>query len=101
MSNKKVIILTIFIILGMIIFPTIYKIYADNNASKIKVVEEEFKYQASRCYNKGDCKEEIIYLKELYKNKYIKDKLTNPINKKYYSEESYINISTKEIKLIS
>ena len=53
--NKRIIILTIFIIIGMIIVPTVYKIYDNNNKLKIKVVEEEFLYQAKRCYNKGDC----------------------------------------------
>ena len=101
MSNKKVIILTIFIILGMLIFPTIYKIYMENINNKIKVVKEEFLYQAKNCYNKGDCEEDIIYLKDLYDKNYLKDKLSEPISKKYYDDKSYINMKTKEIKLIN
>ena len=95
----KVVNLTIFIILGLIIAPTIYKIIDNHNQEKIKVVEEEFLFEAKTCYNKGLCTE-IVYLKDLYANKLIEEKLTNPINKKYYKEESYVNLKTNEIKLI-
>ena len=98
--NKRIIILTIFIIMGMIIVPTVYKIYDQNGKDKIKVVEKEFLYQANRCYNKGDCNK-TIYLKDLYEKKYLEDKLINPITKKYYEDNSYIKIDTLEIKLIS
>ena len=98
--NKRIIILTIFITMGMIIVPTIYKIYDNNGKDKIKVVEQEFLYQAKKCYNKGECKD-IVYLKDLYEKKYITDKLINPLSKKYYEENSYVKVSTLEIKLIS
>ena len=100
--NKRIIILTIFIIIGMIIVPTVYKIYDNNNKLKIKVVEEEFLYQAIRCYNKGDCNS-LVYLKDLYQKDYIEYKLINPLTKKYYEDNSYVDLSkdTLEIKLIS
>ena len=98
--TKKILVLTIFIILGMIIFPTVYKIYENNNQNKILVVEKEFMYNAKSCYNKGDCESKIT-LKDLYDKKYLKDKLTNPLTKKYYNETSYIDLNTLEIKLIS
>ena len=98
--NKKIVILTIFIIMGMIIVPTVYKIFDQNGKDKIKVVEQEFLYQAKKCYNKGECNK-IIYLKDLYEKEYITDKLISPITKKYYEDNSYIKIDTLEIKLIS
>jgi len=101
MSNRKIILLTLFIIAGMIIFPTIYKVYKEHNDNLILVVEKEFSYYAKKCFNEDKCENEIIYLKDLYENKYLEDKLTNPINKKYYKEESFINLETYEIKLIS
>ncbi len=99
MSNKKVLCLTGFIIIGMILFPTIYKIYKDNNDNKIKVVKKELLYQANNCFNNGDCKEKKVLLKDLYDNSYIKDQVSDPINKKYYAEDSYINLETKEVIL--
>ena len=99
--NKKAIILTLFVILGMIILPTIYKIYITHNNNLIKVVEEEFLYQAKNCYNSGVCNKEEITLKELYDNNFINDKLTNPLTKKYYASESSVNIKTLKINLIS
>lgn len=101
MNNKRVIELTIFIILGMIICPTVYKIYQNHNANLIRVVENKFLYNATKCYKADDCLSSTIYLKDLYEKEYIKEQLTNPLNKKYYSLESYINLETNEIKLIS
>ncbi len=98
--NKKVIILTIFIILGMISFATIYKINKDHQNNSILVVEKEFKYQAEKCFYDAKC-QKVVTLKELYEYKYLKEKLTNPITKKYYEETSNINLETNKIELIS
>ena len=97
----KVIILTIFVILGMIILPTIYKINKTHQEDLILVQEKEFEYYAHKCYKEGKCLNKNITLKNLYDNKYLTKKLTNPITKKYYKEESSINLDTKEIKLLS
>ncbi len=97
--SKKVVFITIIIILGMIVFPTIYKIYLNNNENLIKVVEKEFEYYAKKCFNEDKC-ENIVYLKDLYDNDYLEEKLTDPLSKRYYSDESYINIDTGEINLI-
>ncbi len=98
MNNKKVIILTIIIILIIILVPLMYKIYKNHQDNLIKVVEEEFLYQAKKCYDADICTNKV-YLKDLYTNNYLEDKLTNPLNKKYYSEDSYIDLNTNEIKL--
>jgi len=71
MSNRKIILLTLFIIAGMIIFPTIYKVYKEHNDNLILVVEKEFSYYAKKCFNEDKCENEIIYLKDLYENKII------------------------------
>lgn len=101
MNNRKIITLTLFIIAGMVIVPTIYKIYKEHNNNLVLVVEKEFTYYAKKCYNEDKCQNKTIYLKELYENKYLEERLTNPLNKKYYKEDSYINLETQEIKLIS
>ena len=100
MSNKRVIILTIAIIGGMIFIPTVYKIYKQHNENLILVVEKEFAYYAKECFLSDECGS-IVTLKELYDKGYIKDKLTNPITKKYYDEDSSIDLDTKKINLIS
>lgn len=100
MNNKKVITLTIFVILGMIVVPTIYKIYQNHQNNLELVVKKEFLYQAKLCFKEDKC-QDMVYLKDLYENNYMKEKLTNPINKKYYSEESYVKVKTDEVKLIS
>lgn len=97
---RKIITGTIFTIMGMLIVPTIYKIYQNHNANLIRVVENEFRYYAKNCYNENKC-ENIVYLKDLYDKNYLKEKLTNPLNKKYYDEKSFIDLATNEINLIS
>ncbi len=101
MSNKKVVIITLLVILGMIVVPTIYKVYKNYNKKLMEVVEKEFVYQAKKCYNAGDCKNKKVYLKELYDTKYMTEKLTNPINKKYYADKSYVDVESLKVKLIS
>lgn len=98
--NKKVIIITIAVIAGMILIPTIYKIHENHNNKLLLVVEEEFHYYAKQCYLNDECTSTVT-LKDLYDKGYLEDKLTNPINKKYYDEESSINLDTNEINLIS
>ncbi len=99
--NKKIIILTIFMVIGMVIGASVYKIYQKHNDNLILVVQKEFLYNAKNCYNASECKNKVVSLKDLYDNKFMSDKLTNPITKKYYSEDSYVNMETHEIKLIS
>lgn len=100
MSNKNVAVLTLAIIAGMIIIPTIYKVHKQHNENLILVVENEFAYYAKECYLSGDCGSNVT-LKDLYDKGYLEDKLTNPINKKIYDDASSINLDTKKINLIS
>ena len=98
--NKKVIIITIAVIAGMIIIPTIYKVHMEHNEHLLEVVENEFHYYAKECFLNDECTNTVT-LKELYDKGYMEEKLTNPINKKYYDEESNINLDTNEVNLIS
>lgn len=100
MKKNKIISYTFFIILGMIVVPTIYKIYTNHNNNLERVVKEEFLYQAKICYKENKCENKVL-LKDLYENKYLNEKLTNPLNKKYYEDNSYVDIAKNEIKLIS
>ena len=96
MSNKKVIGLTIAILAVMIIIPTIYKIHEEHNRCLLLVVEKEFSYYAKQCYYEDECSN-IVTLGELYDRGYLEEKLTDPVTKKYYSEESYIDLDTGAI----
>ena len=100
MNNTKVILLTLAILAGMIIIPTIYKIHQNHNDHLLLVVEKEFSYYAKQCYYRDEC-DLVVTLKDLYDKGYIEEKLTNPINKMYYQEDSYINLDTNEIHLNS
>lgn len=100
MKKNKIIISTLIIIFILIMAPTIYKIYQNHNKNLIKVVEEEFMYYAKICYKKEKCNTKV-YLNDLYNNNYLTTKLTNPLTKEYYSDTSYIDLETKEIKLVS
>lgn len=97
MSDIKTVTLTIFIILGMIILPTIYKVVKDHNDKLYLVSENEFYFQANRCFKSDICTDNKVTLKELYDNKYIEEELYNPVSKKYYSDESFVLIDKKEI----
>lgn len=100
MKKNKIFTYTFFIILGMIVVPTIYKIYTNHNNNLERVIKEEFLYQAKICYKEINCESKIL-LKDLYEKEYIKERLTNPLNKKYYEDSSYIDLEKNEIKLIS
>jgi len=97
MKKNKIITYTFFIILGMIVVPTIYKIYTNHNNNLERVIKEEFLYQAKICYKENNCESKIL-LKDLYEKEYIKERLTNPLNKKYYEDSSYIDLEKNEIK---
>lgn len=96
MKKNKIISYTFFIILGIIVVPTIYKIYTNHNNNLERVVKEEFLYQAKICYKENKCENKVL-LKDLYENKYLNEKLTNPLNKKYYEDNSRGDITKNEI----
>ncbi len=96
MSNRKVIILTIAVLMGMIIVPTIYKVHAKHNEMLLLVVEKEFWYYAKLCYYEGECSSTVT-LDDLYEKEYITTKLANPITKKYYDGTSYVDVLTGKI----
>jgi len=91
MSNKKIISLSLFIIIGMIIVTTIYKIYNEHNNNRILVVEKEFAYYAKACYNDDKCKNKIVYLKDLYEAEIYKKQRLEEILKKIQVDKVEIN----------
>ena len=100
MSNKKIVLITILLIFAIIAIPTVYHIYQNHNNRLILVVENEFIYQATLCYKESNCKS-VVTLKELYEKGYLTEKMTNPISKEYYGEDSSVNLETREVLFTS
>ena len=98
-SNRIIIISSIIVIILIITIPTIYKVIKNHNQNLYKVVEDKIIEKAKACYYDKKCNENKITLKELYKNKYL-DKVSNPITKEYYNENSYIEIKNGKYTFI-
>lgn len=97
-TNKIVIYVTIISIVLIIGIPSIYKVIKSNQ-DKVKMVTYKYVIEtAERCYYENVCKENIITLKDLYSYHYIKEDIVDPISKVIYSEDSYVEIDSKESK---
>ena len=88
-TNKINIMASIVIITLLITIPTIYKVIKSHNNKLYQVVEKKAVEAAKKCYYEEKCLDTKIYLKDLYELDYL-DKLSNPITKEYYNEDSYI-----------
>ncbi len=89
MKNSKWVLLTIVLILFSMILYTFYKV-SYNHTSHIKeVAEKRLIESAKQCIWDDACSENKIYIGELMEKNYLKTEV-NPITKKYYSKESYI-----------
>lgn len=101
MNTSKITIIGSIIVSLLILFiPTIYKVIKNHQENLYQVVEEKIINSAKKCFYEDKCKEEKIYLKDLYALNYL-EKVSNPITKEYYNEESYIKRNDKEFKFIS
>ena len=98
-SNKIIVISSIIIIILIIAIPTTYKVIKNHNQNLYKVVEDKIIEKAKECYYDQKCLEDKITLKELYDNKYL-DKMSDPITKEYYNENSYIERKDNKYKFI-
>ena len=88
-TNKITIIGSIIAILLIISIPTIYKVIKNHNDNLYEVVEEKILNAAKKCYYDEVCVEDKILLKDLYELDYL-EKVSNPITKEYYNENSYV-----------
>ena len=98
-TNKIVVISSIIIIILIIGIPTTYKVIKNHNQNLYKVVEDKIIEKAKSCYYDQKCLNEKITLKELYDNKYL-DKVSDPISKEYYNENSYVEIKNNNYKFV-
>lgn len=97
MNKDRVVIYTTIIAIILIIgCPTIYKVVKNHNQKLYTITEKRIIEAAKKCWNEDECSGDTITLKDLYNNKYLK-KQSDPVTKKYYSEDSKI-IKKEEIK---
>ncbi len=98
-TNKIIVISSIIIIILIIGIPTTYKVIKNHNQNLSKVVEDKIIEKAKECYYDKKCLNEKITLKELYDNKYLA-KISDPISKEYYNENSYVERKNNKYKFI-
>lgn len=98
-QNKIIINATIVGIILIILIPTVYTIVKKHNDRLISVTYKRIEEAARDCYLDGICKNNKITLQELYDNKYL-EKESNPINKEYYNEGSYVEKKDKEYNFV-
>lgn len=88
--NKKVVIISVIIILAIISIPTAYKVVTNHQKNLYKVVNNKIIESAKRCYYDEVCQDEKITLEFLYQNNYLEEKVNDPVSKEYYNELSYV-----------
>ncbi|MBE6155199.1 MAG: hypothetical protein E7164_00375 [Firmicutes bacterium] len=94
--NKIVIYLTIISIVIIVGCPTFYKVIKENHRRLYLVTNKLIIEEAQRCYNQGVCKTNKVTLKMLYDEKYITEKVIDPVTKIVYDENSYVEIKEKD-----
>lgn len=97
-SKKTLCLITVIACLLIITIPTVYKVIKDHQTKLYAVLEKAIVEASEKCWNKGDCKNETITLKELYDLKYL-EKQINPVTKKVYDQASTITKRNKKIEL--
>ena len=99
MRIKNLNLILVIIILCFIIFPTIYKVYQTHHTNLYRVMDQKILEAAHLCYNKQDCINPIITLKDLYEQNYLNE-IIDPVNKEVINSKTSININTDEISYI-
>lgn len=90
-KNILIIALTIVGIIIIITLATLLKIKENRISSKYDFIIDNFIYFSKKCVEEEKCTDNVVTLKELYKNKYI-EKEINPKTNEYFNDKSYIKI---------
>ena len=99
-TNKIIIMGSIIAIILIIGIPTTYKVVKNHQSNLLRSVEAKIINAAKKCYFEEKCTNDKIYLKELYDLKYL-DKMSNPITKEFYNEDSFIEVKDNTFSFIS
>ena len=79
--------------------PTVYKVVNNYNNNLYRVIDSKIINSAKKCYYEEVCKENKITLAKLYKLKYL-EKVSNPVTKEHYNEESYVKVNKNKFEFI-
>ncbi len=90
-TNKITTIFCIIIIILLITIPTTYKVIKNHQNNLKRSTESKIIEAAKKCYYEDKCEGDKIFLKDLYNFDYL-GKISNPLTKEYYSEDSYVEI---------
>lgn len=99
MNTNKIVTISVVVIVALITIPTIYKAYQKYEDNLYDTVEKKVIESAEKCYYESICQEEKITLAFLYSHNYL-DKVSNPVTKEYYNEESYVERNGNQFKFI-
>ncbi len=90
--NKLIIGATAFIIVGLIIGVTVYKVIDDHNQKLTEVEEKYIIETAKKCINEKNCSGNAVSLQTLYDLDYL-DLQADPVTKEYYNSSSYVEFN--------
>lgn len=98
-NNKVVIYIAICTFLLIIIIPSILTVNKKHKDNLYKSITLKIEESAKKCVVDEKCKDQKIFLKELYDNKYL-SKQVNPYTNKYINEDSYVEKKDNKYKFI-
>jgi len=97
--NKRIITISIIIILLILVIPTGYKVVKNHHYNLYQVVEKKIIDSAKKCYYEENCLNKKIMLKELYEQEYL-EKVSDPVSKEYYNDSSYVEVKDNIFKFV-
>ena len=97
LNNLSIILIVIIILL--IVIPSVKSILDNHYNSLYLVINKKVIEAAEKCHNEGKCDNNKITLKELLDKEYI-EKIYDPISKELINLDSYIDLETKEFKIV-
>lgn len=90
-KNRIIIYATLVLAILLIAVPSTIKVVEKHNERLLKNTIKKIEEAAKDCYYNDSCVEEYITLEELYEKTSL-ELLSNPITKKVYSVDSYVNV---------
>ena len=98
-TNKNYRLIILIVVILLIAIPSISKTIKKHNDNLYLVVQKEIIDAAKKCYFEEQCKEDKIYLKDLYQLNYLEKKY-DPISKEEINENSYVSITDNNYEFV-